>query len=278
MAEEVRDDHQLRGGSAIDVVVAGEDDRHRSNEDSAWEIEEVAGPSSPPPPAAEPLASDADDVYVAVGKGGSSMAALTWALRQLAKPRSFVYLVHVFPTVPTIPTPLGMMPKSRATPEQVESYMNQERSKRREMLQKYLDHCRNFKVNVDVYLIESDQVVDAVVELIPVLTIKQLVLGVSKSNLRRLKKGNTIAGQVQKNAPPYCEVKTVCEGKEVTASATDLTPPFSPSPVNNGRRSHTPTPPSSTPNHESIATIDEQNDSKIRERKKLPNFLRCLSF
>ncbi|KAM0903041.1 hypothetical protein ACQ4PT_018855 [Festuca glaucescens] len=105
MAEEVRDDHQLRGGSAIDVVVAGEDDRHRSNEDSAWEIEEVAGPSSPPPPAAEPLASDADDVYVAVGKGGSSMAALTWALRQLAKPRSFVYLVHVFPTVPTIPTP-----------------------------------------------------------------------------------------------------------------------------------------------------------------------------
>jgi hypothetical protein len=98
MAEEVRDDDQLRG----------KDDRHTSsdgNEDSAWEIEEVAGPSSPPPPAAEPPASDADDVYVAVGKGGSSMAALSWALRQLSKPRSFVYLVHVFPAVATIPTP-----------------------------------------------------------------------------------------------------------------------------------------------------------------------------
>jgi hypothetical protein len=91
-----------------------------------------------------------------------------------------------------------------------------------------------------------------------------------------MKKGNTIAGQVHKSAPLYCEVKTVCEGKEVTASATDPTPPFSPSPVNNGKRSQTPTPPSSTPNHE-IAATDEKNDSKIRERKKLPNFLRCLS-
>jgi len=47
----------------------------------------------------------ADDVYVAVGKGGSSMAALSWALRRLTRPRSFVYLVHVFPVVNSIPTP-----------------------------------------------------------------------------------------------------------------------------------------------------------------------------
>ncbi|CAM0914037.1 unnamed protein product [Alopecurus aequalis] len=252
--------------------------RDNAMEDSTWEIEEVAGappPQSPPPP--DVPVSDADDVYVAVGKGGSSMAALSWALRHLAKPRGFVYLVHVFPAVATIPTPLGMMPKRQATPEQVESYMNQERSKRREMLQKYLNHCRDFQVNFDVYLIESDQVADAVVELIPVFTIKQLVLGVSKSNLRKLKKGNTIAGQAQKNAPLYCEVKIICDGKEVTASTTDPTPPCSPSPVHNGSGSHNPTPPSSTPNHESIAATDEKNDSETKERKKLPNFLRCLS-
>uniref|UniRef100_A0ACD5ZRK7 Uncharacterized protein n=1 Tax=Avena sativa TaxID=4498 RepID=A0ACD5ZRK7_AVESA len=281
MAQEVRDDDQ-RGGGAIDVADAG---RHRhpssnGNDDSTWEIEEVSGPSSPPRPAAPQAApaSDADDVYVAVGKGGSSMAALSWALRQLARPRCFVYLVHVFPVVTSIPTPLGMMQKSRATPEQVESYMNQERSKRREMLQKFLDHCRNFQVNVDVHLIESDQVADAVVELISVLTIKQLVLGVSKSNLRKLKKGNTIAGQVQKNAPMYCEVKTVCEGKEVTAATTSPTPPFSPSPVNNGSRSHIPTPPSSTPNRESKTAVEDKNDGKTKERRKIPMFLRCLSF
>jgi hypothetical protein len=38
------------------------------------------------------------------------------------------------------------MPKSRASPDQVETYLSQERSKRREMLQKFLDHCRNFQV------------------------------------------------------------------------------------------------------------------------------------
>lgn len=172
---------------------------------------------------------------------------------------------------------IGMMPKRQATPEQVETYMNQERSKRREMLQKFLDQCRNFQVNVDVYLIESDQVADAIVELIPVMAVKQLVLGVSKSNLRKLKKGNTIAGQVQKNTPLYCEVRIVCDGKEVTAVTTDPTPPFSPSPVNKSSRSRTPTPPSSTPNHDNIAAVDEKNDSKAKERKKIPKFLRCLS-
>lgn len=280
MAEAVRDDHR----GAVDV--AEDDDtglRPSNNGDSTWEIEELepddltAGPPPPPPPGAA-ATSDADDVYVAVGKGGSSMAALSWALRQLARPRSFVYLVHVFPVVATIPTPLGMMPKRQATPEQVETYMNQERSKRREMLQKFLDHCRNFQVNVDVYLIESDQIADAVVELIPVLNIKQLVLGVAKSNLRKLKKGNTIAGQIQKNAPLYCEVKIVCDGKEVTATTTaDPTPPFSPSPVSNNNRSHTPTPPSSTPNRDSTEAVDGKNDSKTKERRKIPKFLRCLS-
>lgn len=46
-------------------------------------------------------------------------------------------------------------------------------------------HCWKYvQVNVDVYLIESDQVADAIAELVPVLNIKQLVLGVAKSNLR----------------------------------------------------------------------------------------------
>jgi hypothetical protein len=78
---------------------------------STWEIEELEEPDDRPPrsvavAAASTASSGADDdVYVAVGKGGSSMAALSWALRRLTKPRSFVYLVHVFPVVTSIPTP-----------------------------------------------------------------------------------------------------------------------------------------------------------------------------
>lgn len=111
------------------------------------------------------------------------------------------------------------MPKSQASPEQIETYLNQERSKRRDMLQKFLDQCREIQVSssrtsscfssllwvgeeektqhsnlflfsshtqvtVDVYLIESDQIANAIIELVPVLRISQLVLGVSKSNVR----------------------------------------------------------------------------------------------
>lgn len=42
---------------------------------------------------------------------------------------------------------VGMMPKSQASPEQIETYLNQERSKRRQMLQKFLDQCRKFQVS-----------------------------------------------------------------------------------------------------------------------------------
>ncbi|CAD6336883.1 unnamed protein product [Miscanthus lutarioriparius] len=247
---------------------------------STWEIEELEPDERPPRSVAASTASSGadNDVYVAVGKGGSSMAALSWALRQLTKPRSFVYLVHVFPVVTSIPTPLGMMPKSQASPEQIETYLNQERSKRRQMLQKFLDQCRKFQVTVDVYLIESDQIANAIIELVPVLHIKQLVLGVSKSNVRKLKRGTTIAGQVQKSAPLYCEVKIICDGKEVTTETTaDPTPPLSPSPVNNNSRSNNPTPPSSTPNHDKTAVNGDRKDSEPRERKKITKFLRCFS-
>ena len=51
------------------------------------------------------------------------------------------------PDTSSISEIVGMMPKSRASPEQIETYLNQERSKRREMLQKFLDQCRKFQVS-----------------------------------------------------------------------------------------------------------------------------------
>jgi len=181
------------------------------------------------------------------------------------------------PDTSSISEIVGMMPKSRASPEQIETYLNQERSKRREMLQKFLDQCRKFQVTVDVYLIESDQIANAIIELVPVLHIKQLVLGISKSSVRKLRRGSTIAGQVQKSAPIYCEVKIICDGKEVmTETIADPTPPLSPSPVDN-RRSNI-TPPSSTPNHDKEAANGEEKDGECRERKKITKFLKCFSF
>ncbi|KAK9134002.1 hypothetical protein Scep_013530 [Stephania cephalantha] len=160
-----------------------------------------------------------EDVYVAVGKNGSSMDALKWALKQsqLNNTCIVVYLIHVFPEIHHIPTPLGKFSKDQLSADQVENYMCQERSKRRQLLQKFLDVCTTFQLNVETMLIESDDVAKAVIDLVPVLNIRRLIAGTTKSSLRKLKKGSGIAGQILKNAPETCEVKIICEGKEVIA-------------------------------------------------------------
>ncbi|XP_057753394.1 LOW QUALITY PROTEIN: U-box domain-containing protein 54 [Arachis stenosperma] len=166
-----------------------------------------------------------ESVYVAVGKSETSMEALTWTLKNLATTSStMLYLIHVFPEIKHIPNPLGMgmIPKSQVSGEQVESYMAQERAKRRNLLHKFLQTCSACKVKVDTILIESDFVAKAILDLIPILHITKLVLGLNKSQLRKLRsrKGNGIADQVLQSAPEMCKVRIVCEGKEISENIT----------------------------------------------------------
>lgn len=162
---------------------------------------------------------DEDTLYVAVGKSQSSMEALAWTLNNLVTPSTMLYLIHVFPEIKLLPNPLGigMIPKDQVSPEQVESYMAQERSKRRELLNKYVQLCSAYKVKVDTILIESDLIAKAIIDLIPILQIRKLVIGASKSQIRKLRsrKGSGIADQILQNATESCKVSVVCEGKEV---------------------------------------------------------------
>lgn len=165
-----------------------------------------------------------DVVYVAInGKStdeSSSMDALVWTLTHaLNNPATaLVFLVHVFPETKFIPMPLGMIPASQVNPEQRENYLAQERSKRRDFLQKFLNVCSASKVKVDTILIESDLESKAILDLIPILNIRKLVLGTTKSNLRRMRarKGSGTAELiVWRDAPEFCEVKIICQGKEM---------------------------------------------------------------
>ncbi|BAT87591.1 uncharacterized protein HKW66_Vig0070420 [Vigna angularis] len=171
-----------------------------------------------------------DTVYVAVGKSPSSIEALSWTLTNFTTPSTILYLIHVFPEIKHLPNPLGVgvIPKEQVSPEQVESYMAQERGKRRELLNKFLQLCSASKVKVETILIESDLIAKAIIDLIPILQIRKLVIGASKSQIRKLrsKKGSGIADQILQNAPESCNVSIVCEGKEVNeqiaaAIATD---------------------------------------------------------
>ncbi|XP_065852909.1 U-box domain-containing protein 35 [Euphorbia lathyris] len=126
-----------------------------------------------------------DCVYVAVGKSESSMDALSWTLKNLMNGEStMVYLIHVYPEIHYIPSPLGRLPKNQVGPQQTEIYMAQERGKRRELLQKFMNVCSAAKIKVDTILVESDMVEKAILDLIPILNVRKLVLGTSKSTLR----------------------------------------------------------------------------------------------
>nr|XP_027087544.1 uncharacterized protein LOC113708990 [Coffea arabica] len=208
--------------------------------------------------------------YVALVQGGqqraadqdsASMDALLWTLNHAATANNdptttpLLFLVHVFPEIKHIPTPLGMMPVSQVNPEQKEIYMAQERGKRTQFLDKFLMHvpllprfvpvillllnlsnkiCKfggvgglttlwnsnslQFdQVKVDTILIESDAEAKAILDLIPILNIRKLVLGTTKAILRKVRSKRSASGvidQIVKGAPEFCEVKVICEGKE----------------------------------------------------------------
>ncbi|RVW33657.1 hypothetical protein CK203_092969 [Vitis vinifera] len=77
---------------------------------------------------------------------------------------------------------------------------------------------KNETGEADTMLIESDMVGKAILDLIPVLNVRKLVVGAAKSSLRKLRtrRGSGIADQLVQNAPEYCDVKIICEGKEVS--------------------------------------------------------------
>ncbi|KAI3888693.1 hypothetical protein MKX03_012882 [Papaver bracteatum] len=112
--------------------------------------------------------SGAQNIYVAVGgKLNSSLDALRWTLRHHPLTMRTINLIHVFPEVIFITSPFGgRVPKDQVSPEELENYMSQQRHKRREFLQKFLDVCSIFKVNVETLLIESNSVAKAVADLI----------------------------------------------------------------------------------------------------------------
>ncbi|CAL1352021.1 unnamed protein product [Linum trigynum] len=204
-------------------------------------------------------------VYVGVGKGDSSLEAVAWAAAQSSS-ATVVYLIHVFPQVHHIPSPLGKLPKSQVSGEQVKKYMAEEGDKRRELLQRFINKCSATASisKVETVLIESDLVAKAMVDLIPILNIRKLVLGTNRSNVKKLKhrKGgntnNNIAAQVLQSSPEWCEISVISQGKLVL-NTTALQLGSSPSTTAAGSSSSSSSPslPPPPPRMDSSSTGDQ---------------------
>ncbi|KAL6186944.1 hypothetical protein ACLB2K_043062 [Fragaria x ananassa] len=166
-------------------------------------------------------------VAVDLMKSETSMDALLWTLSQaVAHPSSHiktlyhVKLVHVFPPVHFIPSPLGMLPRSKVSPKMVKNYLAQERDRRTKLLEKYVAACSTAKVKVDVMFIENGTTAKTILDLISTGNVKILVVATTKSSLRKLRsrKGTGVANQILRNASPEtscCDIKIICKGKEL---------------------------------------------------------------
>ncbi|CAJ1941548.1 unnamed protein product [Sphenostylis stenocarpa] len=181
---------------------------------------------------------DDDVVYVGVSNNGDSnpsMEALSWALKHAVTPSATVVrLLHVFPQVKLIPSPLGKIPRSHVNVEYVNMHLAQEKDKRKLLLQKFIDLCVDSKVKVEMVMIEGDNVAKAIVDLVRNLNMRKLVIGISRSNLSRKcesRRQNGIAGKVLKYAQESCDIKIICEGREVIEQMSECT---SPSSIDNG--------------------------------------------
>ncbi|XP_061344310.1 uncharacterized protein LOC133290259 [Gastrolobium bilobum] len=159
-------------------------------------------------------------VHVAVNPvGDSSMEALLWVLNHAVTPSTTVCLVHVYPEIRYISSPLGRMPRNQVNPEYVKFHLTTEQAKKKELLRRFIDKCIDSKVNVEMMLVEGDNVAKTIVDVVWNRCIRKLVIGITNSKLSKsisgTGKGNAIADKVLKNVPDVCDVKIICDRKEV---------------------------------------------------------------
>ncbi|GAA0162155.1 hypothetical protein LIER_18312 [Lithospermum erythrorhizon] len=144
----------------------------------------------------------------------TSMDAVHWALSNFVNPISnVVCLVYIFPIANKIHTLLGKMAIGQANTQQQEIHLAYEEYKKKHYLMKFRNVCEAFEVNVDTVSVESHMKERALLKLIPMLHISKLVVGLTKRSIS--KKGGGAAGHILRGAPQNCEMKIICEGKEV---------------------------------------------------------------
>ncbi|KAF9667916.1 hypothetical protein SADUNF_Sadunf15G0072900 [Salix dunnii] len=164
-----------------------------------------------------------NDVYLAVGKNDTDV--LKWALNHAVSPGARVFLVHVFPPLTYISTPVGRLSRSQLSQDQVRFYINEENNRRRNQMQKYFRLCANAKVAVDTILLESNLTAKTILELIPVLNITHLVMGNKRLPRSRLLRKKLGKGEfVKKNAPDYCEVSIIHDGRKIMDGEDGIEP------------------------------------------------------
>ncbi|XWS36979.1 hypothetical protein CRYUN_Cryun19dG0003900 [Craigia yunnanensis] len=182
------------------------------------EIEEAEGELILPPP---PTLT----IGIAINGNRKSKYVVKWALENFIPEENVVFkLLHVRAKITAVPTPMGnSLPISQVRDDVAAAYKKEVEWQKNEMLLPYKKMCAQRKVEVDVLVIESDEVANAIAEEVAKSTITKLVIGASSSGMfsRKLKKNN-LSSRISVCIPSFCTVFAVSKGKLASIRPSDL--------------------------------------------------------
>ncbi|KAF5461826.1 hypothetical protein F2P56_017890 [Juglans regia] len=161
-----------------------------------------------------PLPSSSSVVAVAVDGKRKSKHIVQWSLEKFVPEGNAIFkLIHVRARISSVPTPMGnSIPISQVREEVAAAYIKDIEWQTSEMLLPYKKLCIQKKVEVDVIVIESNDVANAIAEEVAKHGINKLVIGASSRGLftRKLK---GVSSRIAVCAPEFCTVYAVSKGK-----------------------------------------------------------------
>ncbi|KAL1217438.1 U-box domain-containing protein 34 [Cardamine amara subsp. amara] len=157
----------------------------------------------------------------AVG-GTASRRALRWAVENFLPKIDRLVLVHVMPTITTIPSPSGSKIPVEELEESVVSMYKRDLIKEYEQI--FVPFKRICKSNkVETLLLEHHDPAKALLNYISDSEVECLVLGSCSSNFLTRKKGQELPLTVLGEASEACEIYVVCKDRILTKSTNQFT-------------------------------------------------------
>ncbi|XP_004307786.1 PREDICTED: U-box domain-containing protein 35-like [Fragaria vesca subsp. vesca] len=153
-------------------------------------------------------------VAIAINGNRKSKYIVKWALEKfIPEGNNFFKLIHVRARITGIPTPMGnLIPISEVREDVVAAYRKDMEWQTSELLLPYKKMCALKKVQVDVVVIESDNVANAIAEEVSKSAISNLVIGApSRGLFTRKQKG--LSPKISACIPGFCTVYAVSKGK-----------------------------------------------------------------
>ncbi|XP_022738516.1 LOW QUALITY PROTEIN: U-box domain-containing protein 35-like [Durio zibethinus] len=173
------------------------------------EIEEAVGELVLPP-------SPTLTIGIAINGSRKSKFMVKWALDKFIPEENVMFkLLHVRPKITAVPTPMGnFLPISQVRDDVAAAYKKEVAWQTNKMLLPYKKMCAQKKVQLDVLIIESDEVANAIAEEVAKSTITKLVIGTSSRGMftRKLKK-KKMSSRISVGTPSFCTVYAVSKGK-----------------------------------------------------------------